>query len=81
MLRHSSCGEAADTTRVPPEGPALYVGLRAGNSEPGLVAEPDARIGTAGQILLSADAGTLMACSSAWRPLSRRVLGPPNNMP
>jgi predicted enzyme related to lactoylglutathione lyase len=72
---------AVEMTRVPGQGPAFYVGLRVGNSELGLVAEPDTRTGTSGRILLSVDAGDVDGLLERVEALGGRVLGPPNNMP
>jgi predicted enzyme related to lactoylglutathione lyase len=77
---HGAAG-AVETTRVPQEGPVFYVGLRVGNSELGLVAEPDAATGTAGRILLSVDAGDVDGLLERVEALGGRVLGPPSNMP
>jgi catechol 2,3-dioxygenase-like lactoylglutathione lyase family enzyme len=44
---------ATQTSRVPEDGPAFYVGLRVGDSELGLVADAEGAAGAAGRILLS----------------------------
>jgi len=44
---------ATQTSRVPDEGPAFYVGLGVGNSELGLVADAEGAAGAVGRILLS----------------------------
>jgi predicted enzyme related to lactoylglutathione lyase len=44
---------ATQTSRVPEDGPAFYVGLRVGDSELGLVADAEGAAGAASRILLS----------------------------
>lgn len=42
---------ATETSRVPDDGPAFYMGLRVGDSEMGLVADAEGAAGAAGSLL------------------------------
>lgn len=72
---------AAQTFRVPDDGPAFYVGLRVGNSELGLVANADATARAAGRILLSIAVEDVDSVLDRVKSLGGSVKGQPNNMP
>lgn len=73
---------AVESSRVPEQGgPPFYVGLRVGNAELGVVADADAKTGTAGRILLSVDVADVDGLLQRVEPLGGHMLGPPNDMP
>ena len=77
---------AAEISRVPGDGPALYVGLQIGNAELGIVTDREADIAAPQRILLNinvADLGVggVEGLLEHVEPLGGRVLGPPNDMP
>lgn len=72
---------AMQTSRVPPDGPAFYLGLEIGASELGLVAADEAEIGTPQRILLSFAVDDVDGTLDRVTPLGGKVLGPPNDMP
>ena len=71
---------ATQTFRVPEDGPAFYVGLRAGDSELGLVAQANAPAGTAGRILLSIAVEDVDGLLERVAALGGTVKGQPNDM-
>lgn len=77
---------AVETSRVPDDGPAFYVGLQVGNAELGVVADGEARIDAPQRILLNVNVGDLNVGDvdgllEHVEALGGRVLGPPNDMP
>ncbi|NJC71692.1 extradiol dioxygenase [Planosporangium thailandense] len=72
---------AVEFSRVPAEGPAFYLGLKAGDAELGLVADADVEPGTPQRILLSVAVDDVDALLERVEPAGGRVLGPPNDMP
>ena len=72
---------AAQTSRVPEDGPAFYVGLRVGDSELGLVADAEGAAGAAGRILLSIAVEDVDSLLSRVTARGGSVRGQPNNMP
>jgi predicted enzyme related to lactoylglutathione lyase len=72
---------ATETSRVPDDGPAFYVGLRVGNSDLGLVADPDGAAGPAGRILLGVAVEDVDGLLVRVQALGGSVKGQPNNMP
>jgi predicted enzyme related to lactoylglutathione lyase len=77
---------AVETARVPPQGPAFYVGLRVGNAELGVVADGDAHVDAPQRILLNVnvadlDVGGVDALLQHVEALGGRVLGEPGDMP
>ncbi len=72
---------ATQTFRVPGEGTAFYVGLRAGDSELGLVANAEGAAGAPGRILLSVAVRDVDSLLERVTALGGSVRGQPNNMP
>lgn len=72
---------AVQTSRVPDDGPAFYVGLHAGNSELGLVADAEGAAGTPGRILLSIAVEDVDRLLERVTALGGSVRAQPNNMP
>jgi predicted enzyme related to lactoylglutathione lyase len=72
---------ATQTSRVPDDGPAFYVGLRIGDSELGLVANAEGAAGAAGRILLSIAVEDVDGLLERVKALGGSVRGQPNNMP
>ena len=77
---------AVEIARVPEEGPAVYVGLRIGDAELGVVADGDAWIDAPQRILLNVNVADLgVGDMDSLLPdveiLGGRVLGEPGNMP
>jgi predicted enzyme related to lactoylglutathione lyase len=72
---------AVQTSRVPDDGPAFYVGLRAGNSELGLVADAAGAAGAAGRILLSIAVDDVDSLLERVTALGGSVNDQPSNMP
>jgi predicted enzyme related to lactoylglutathione lyase len=72
---------ATQTSRVPDEGPAFYVGLGVGNSELGLVADAEGAAGAVGRILLSVAVPDVDSLLERVTALGGSVRGQPNNMP
>ena len=71
---------AQETERVPAEGPTLFVGLRIGDSDLGLVSVDDAPDGPQ-RMLLSIDVPDVDALLPRVTELGGHVQGPPNDMP
>jgi predicted enzyme related to lactoylglutathione lyase len=78
---YESLLDAVEVRRVPDDGPAFYVGLRAGDAEFGLVADATVEPGTAQRILLSVDVPDVDGLLERVTTAGGRVLGPPNDMP
>lgn len=72
---------ATQTSRVPDDGPAFFVGLRVGDSEIGLVANAEGAAGAAGRILLSIAVEDVDSLLEQVTALGGSVRGQPNNMP
>ncbi len=72
---------ATQTSRVPGEGPAFYVGLRVGDSELGLVADAEGAAGAPGRILLSVAVHDVDSLLEKVTALGGSASGPANNMP
>jgi predicted enzyme related to lactoylglutathione lyase len=77
---------AVEISRVPQDGPALYVGLQIGNAELGIVTDGEADIAAPQRILLNVNVGDLGVGGvedllEYVEPLGGHVLGPPNDMP
>jgi predicted enzyme related to lactoylglutathione lyase len=72
---------ATQTSRVPDDGPAFYVGLGVGNSELGLVADAAGAAGAAGRILLSVAVHDVDSLLERVTALGGSVHGQPTNMP
>jgi predicted enzyme related to lactoylglutathione lyase len=72
---------AAQTQRVPEDGPLFYLGLRLGDSDLGLVQDDGAADAPAGRILLSIDVPDVAALVPRIEPLGGTVVGGPNDMP
>ena len=72
---------ASEIERFPAEGPPFYLGLRAGDSELGLVANPDIALDGAGRMLLSLEVADVDALLPRVEQLGGRVKGPSNDMP
>jgi predicted enzyme related to lactoylglutathione lyase len=75
-----------ETSRVPEDGPAFYVGLQIGNAELGVVADGDAHLDAPQRILLNVNVSDLGVGNVAGlldhvEALGSRVLGPPSDMP
>ena len=71
---------AAETERVPSDGPTFFVGLRLGDSEFGVVTNGDAPAGPQ-RILLSVDVPDVDALLPRVAELGGQVSGPANDMP
>jgi predicted enzyme related to lactoylglutathione lyase len=74
------CG-AEEVERVPAEGPPFSLGLRIGDSDLGLVADPSVGTGGPGRILLSIDVADVDGRLERVTELGGAVQGPPNDMP
>lgn len=72
---------ATQTSRVPDDGPAFFVGLRVGDSEMGLVANAEGAAGAASRILLSVAVEDVNSLLERVTALGGSVRGQPNNMP
>jgi predicted enzyme related to lactoylglutathione lyase len=72
---------AEEVERVPAEGPPFYLGLRIGDSDLGLVADPAVGTGSAGRMLLSIDVADVDGLLGRVAGLGGAVPGPPNDMP
>ena len=77
---------AVEVSRVPEDGMAFYVGLRIGNAELGVVADPDALVDAPQRILLNVNVadlqvGDVTSLLEHVESLGGRVLGPPSDMP
>jgi predicted enzyme related to lactoylglutathione lyase len=77
---------AVEISRLPQDGPALYVGLQIGNAELGIVTDGEADIAAPQRILLNVNVGDLGVGGvedllEHVEPLGGQVLGPPNDMP
>jgi predicted enzyme related to lactoylglutathione lyase len=72
---------AEEVERVPAEGPAFYLGLRIGDSDLGLVADPAVGTGSAGRMLLSIDVADVDGLLGRVTGLGGVVPGPPDDMP
>jgi predicted enzyme related to lactoylglutathione lyase len=72
---------ATQTSRVPDDGPAFFVGLRVGDSDMGLVVNAESAAGATGRILLSVAVKDVDSLLERVRALGGSVRGQPNNMP
>jgi predicted enzyme related to lactoylglutathione lyase len=77
---------AVEISRVPEDGPALYVGLQIGNAELGLVTDGEADLAAPQRILLNVNVadlgvGGVEGLLEHVESLGGRVLSPPNDMP
>ncbi len=72
---------ATQTSRVPDEGPAFYVGLQVGNSELGLVADAEGAAAADGRVLLSIAVRDVDSLLERVKVLGGTVHGGPENMP
>jgi predicted enzyme related to lactoylglutathione lyase len=72
---------AEETSRAPEEGPGFYVGLRAGNSDLGLVSDTDADTSAPQRFLLSVEVADVDGLLKRVEAIGGHVLGPPSNMP
>lgn len=72
---------ATQTSRIPDEGPAFYVGLQADNSELGLVADAEGAAAAGSRILLSIAVSDVDSLLEQVKVLGGTVHGQPNNMP
>lgn len=72
---------ATQTSRVPDEGPAFYVGLTVGNSELGLVADAEGAAAADGRVLLSIAVRDVDSLLERVKVLGGTVHGGPENMP
>jgi predicted enzyme related to lactoylglutathione lyase len=77
---------AIETSRVPEDGPAFYVGLQIGNAELGVGSDAEADIVAPQRILLNINVadlrvGTVESLLEHVEALGGRILGPPNDMP
>lgn len=72
---------AVETTRVPDEGPAFFVGLRVGDAELGLVSDSDVDLEAAQRMLLSVDVEDVDELLKRVEDLGGKAPGPSNDMP
>jgi predicted enzyme related to lactoylglutathione lyase len=72
---------AEEAVRFPDHGPAFYVGLRLGDSELGLTADPAVQAGSPSRMLLSIDVPDVDALLPRVEGLGGVVQGPANDMP
>jgi predicted enzyme related to lactoylglutathione lyase len=72
---------AAETQRVPEEGPVFYVGLRIGDTDLGLVSDDSVAESPVGRILLSVEVPDVDALLPRVTGLGGEVTGGPNDMP
>ncbi len=72
---------AAETQRVPDEGPVFYVGLRIGDTDVGLVSDEAVARAPAGRILLSIEVPDVDALIPRVDVLGGAVTGGPTDMP
>jgi predicted enzyme related to lactoylglutathione lyase len=77
---YRSLFDAAETERVPDEGPTFYVGLRIGDSDLGVVNDGEAPEGPQ-RMLLSFEVPDVNALLPRVTELGGIVPGPPNDMP
>lgn len=72
--------DAEEADRVPPDGPAFYLGLRVGSGTLGLVSDDGAPAGPQ-RFLLSVEVDDVDALLPRVTELGGTVSGPPNDMP
>jgi predicted enzyme related to lactoylglutathione lyase len=72
---------AAQTLRVPDEGPEFYIELRIGETALGIVQRDDTQIGAPVRIILSADVPDVDALLPTVESAGGTVPGQPNDMP
>lgn len=72
---------ATEVARVPDEGPALYIGLRIGDTTLGLVSSTEAEQGTGQRIFLSVDVENVDRLLERVEPAGGTLLGSPRDMP
>nr|BFD87073.1 VOC family protein [Streptomyces sp. Xyl84] len=72
---------AEEIFRVPAEGPAFYLGLRIGDTDPGLVAKTDPGTGAAPRILLSIGVDDVDETLGRVEALGGSVRSGPHDMP
>ncbi|MGS2616255.1 VOC family protein [Micromonospora sp. LZ34] len=72
---------AVEIRRFPADGPPFFVGLRLGDSELGLVDQPETDLSTPARILLSVEVDDVDGLLDDVVAAGGRVLGPPNDMP
>jgi predicted enzyme related to lactoylglutathione lyase len=72
---------AAETFRIPEEGPIFYRGLRIGDSDVGLVSDSGASEGPGGRVLLSVAVTGVADLLPRVAELGGRVTGGPSDMP
>jgi predicted enzyme related to lactoylglutathione lyase len=73
--------DAKDATRMPPEGPAFYLGLVIGDTDVGLVADEKVVAGEPSRFILSIAVEDADAVLATVEPAGGVVLGSPNDMP
>jgi predicted enzyme related to lactoylglutathione lyase len=72
---------AVEVRRHPAEGPVFYIGMKLGDSELGLVHEPEADLEAPPRILLDVAVDDVDALVGRVVAAGGQVLGPPNDMP
>ncbi|MFD5702599.1 VOC family protein [Streptomyces lasiicapitis] len=72
---------AAETARVPEEGPTFFVDLRIKDSDLAIVADKSVQLGTPQRSLLSVTVDAVDELLSRVEALGGTVLGPANDMP
>ncbi|GLY14614.1 extradiol dioxygenase [Kineosporia sp. NBRC 101677] len=72
---------ATETSREPAEGDVFYVGLKIGDSEFGIVSEPQMPAGEPGRVLLAIEVADADVTAVKVEAAGGKVLGPANDMP
>ncbi|MBM0257767.1 VOC family protein [Micromonospora sp. 4G55] len=72
---------AVEIRRFPDDGQPFFVGLKLGDSQLGLVEQPETDLSTPPRILLSVDVDDIDGLLEEVVAAGGRVLGPPNDMP
>jgi predicted enzyme related to lactoylglutathione lyase len=72
---------AKEVVRFPEDGPTFYLGLRFGDSDVGISANPDVAVGEPIRVLLSIDVPDVDALLPRLAALGGSAPGPSNDMP
>ena len=72
---------AVEITSFPESGAVFYVGLRVGDSDLGLTADPNVDVDSPSRMLLSVDVADVDVLLPRVEALGGRVQGPANDMP
>ena len=78
---HTGVSGAAETSRVPGEGPTSYLGLQLGDSEVGVVADGSVESAAPGRWLLSIEVADVDAAPARVESLGGRAPAPAADVP